>query len=629
MAPPRGLLHTCEIPALLEIRPSCKTSSLYNGAARALTNVMKKTLLLSFLLLIPILAFGQIVPTISKTEIAGASDQMLSTDLRDSMQKLVGQRYDPAIVDPILRRIESEMQDYVVATRNIPETDPGLIRLVFVMAPKAPGNTVADINVNSQYIVESVEVKGVTADQYSTALHDDMQNLVGLMVDSKRVEELRQRLRSEPKLKGKYSVSDKIERGSQPGQVKLVFEATKMPWAFRVTLGNKIDLSGSKINEVKDTDIVESAQVTGVPRSSYSDSLDREIQLMVGKRIDHLEADHLKEKLDSELKHRYAVEEKIRKGTKPETVTVVYEAKLIPWIPERTLPEVGAYHPKQGISAFVDGTVFRGLTLGMGTDGDTLTERYKGYTVGFESRMLGTPHIGAKVRFETFGMLWKAQTLDNLLLSPSVPGAYRTRQSIEPSIAIAFSPTLYATAGANFTELEMMLPVEHWESAHEATASLRYKSPTLKSGNTTSDITSGYEIRTGTRTLDSDFVYTRHFWDGGYEGKFGKNKIKFQYLGGRITGNAPLFERFSLGNTVTLRGWNKYDIAPIGGDRVFHLSTEWSYKYFGVFMDNGSIWNSGEDSIIRNSFGVFLGPLKLGVPIGCSSNCGITFLIRL
>ena len=583
------------------------------------------------MLMIPVLANGQIVPTISKTEIAGASESVLSTDLRDSMQKLVGQRYDPAIVDPVLRRIESELPDYVVATRNIPETDAGLVRLVFVVAPKSPGSATAESNVNSQYVVESVEVKGITQSLYSSALHDEMQAMVGLMLDNMKVDEFRRRLRSEPQLKGKYSVSNKIERGSQPGQVKVVFEASKMPWLLRVTLGNKIDINGNGINmgnSAKDTDVVESAQVKGVTRSAYSDALESEIQLMVGKRVDHLEADHLKEKLDTELKHRYEVSENIRKGTKPDTAVVVYEAKFIPWIPNRTLPEVGTYHPQQGISAFVDGIIFKGITLGMGTDGDSYIERYKGYTTGYEARMLGTPHLGAKVRFETFGMLWKSQTLDNLLLSPNLPGAYRSRQAIEPSVAFAFSPSLYATAGANLTELEMMFPTEHWQSAHEATASLVYKSPALKHGSGTNEFTGGYEIRSGTRTLDSDFVYTRHYWDAGYVGKFGKNKLTFSYFGGKITGSAPQFERFSLGNTQTLRGWNKYDIDPIGGDRVFHFSTEWSYKYFGVFMDNGSIWTSGQDATNRSSFGVFLGPLKLAVPIGCSSDCGVTFLIR-
>ena len=34
-------------------------------------------------------------------------------------------------------------------------------------------------------------------------------------------------------------------------------------------------------------------------------------------------------------------------------------------------------------------------------------------------------------------------------------------------------------------------------------------------------------------------------------------------MAGVLTGTAPLFERFSLGNTTTLRGWNKYDLAPL------------------------------------------------------------------
>ena len=604
--------------------------ALYNGAARAYPNSMMKTLFLSLMLMIPTMAIGQIVPTISKIEVAGFPEQSLSVDLRDEMQKLVGQRYEAEAVDPILRRIESERPDFVVATRTLADTEPGRITLVFVMAPKTPG-AAADSNVNSQYIVESAEVKGVTPDQYSVALHDEIQNMVGLMLDQMKVEDIRSRLRTEPMLKGKYSVSDKIERGSQPGQVKLIFEAKKLPWALRVTFGNKIDINGGGIHvgDVKDTDIVESVEVKGVARSAYSSPLDSELQLMVGKRVDHLEVDHLKEKLLAELKNGYEVGEKFHKGTKPNSVAIVYEAKIIPWIPERSLPEVGAYHPKQGISVFVDGNIYKGLTIGMGTDGDTLTERYKGYTAGYESRMLGTRYVGAKIRFETFGLLWKRQTLELLDASPEIPGAYRTRQAIEPSLAFALNRMISATAGFNFVELHMMNPQEHWVSAHEATASFRFTSPKLKSGSGTSEITSGYEVRTAARNLDSDFVYTRHYWDGGYSGKFGRNQFQFSYLAGRITGNPPLFERFSLGNTQTLRGWNKYDIDPIGGNRVYHFSTQWTYRFFGVFMDNGSIWNSGEDAVNRSSVGVFLGPLKLGVPLGCSSNCGITFLVHI
>src|SRR6185436_6715564 len=150
----------------------------------------------------------------------------------------------------------------------------------------------------------------------------------------------------------------------------------------------------------------------------------------------------------------------------------------------------------------------------------------------------------------------------------------------------------------------------------------------LKFGRGTYKFTAGYEIRTATRNLDSDFVYTRHLWDGKYENKTGNVRSKVSFMAGTMSGNAPLFGRFSLGNTATLRGWNKYDIDPLGGTRVYHFSTDWSWNHIGVFFDNGSIWSDGEAAINRSSLGVNLGPLKLAFPIHCANNCGVTFLIH-
>jgi hypothetical protein len=375
--------------------------------------------------------------------------------------------------------------------------------------------------------------------------------------------------------------------------------------------------------------VVNSAEVKGIRQSAYGDALHSDIQAMVGKRVDHLEVDHLKEMLETRLKFRFSVQEKFNRGTTPNTVDIVFEVREIPWIPERTRPFLGSYHPKQGISAFANGELFYGFTFGAGTDGDTLTERYKGYMGGFEKQALGTRRFGAKIDFDGFGTLWKRQTLDALQLAPSVPGAYRSRQAIEPSVAFAFSRTLFATAGFSFTQLQMMLPSEPWESAHEATGSLRYLSPSLKFNQGTYKFTAGYEVRTAARNLGSDFVYTRHLWDGKYENKTGNIRSKVAFLAGTSSGNPPLFERFSLGNTDTLRGWNKYDIDPLGGTRVYHFSTEWSWRYLGVFLDNGSIWSEGESSRNRTSLGVNFGPLKLAFPIHCGDNCGVTFLIHL
>ena len=66
-----------------------------------------------------------------------------------------------------------------------------------------------------------------------------------------------------------------------------------------------------------------------------------------------------------------------------------------------------------------------------------------------------------------------------------------------------------------------------------------------------------------------------------------------------ITGRAPLFERFVLGNSTTLRGWNKYELDPLGGNRMVHNSVEYRYGVFQVFYDSGAIWDSGETAVLQ------------------------------
>jgi len=72
---------------------------------------------------------------------------------------------------------------------------------------------------------------------------------------------------------------------------------------------------------------------------------------------------------------------------------------------------------------------------------------------------------------------------------------------------------------------------------------------------------------------------------------------------GYVSGQPPLFERFSLGNATTLRGFDKYDIAPAGGERMFHSSIEYRYAHVAVFFDTGSVWDRDADAKIRYSTG--------------------------
>ena len=90
-------------------------------------------------------------------------------------------------------------------------------------------------------------------------------------------------------------------------------------------------------------------------------------------------------------------------------------------------------------------------------------------------------------------------------------------------------------------------------------------------------------------------------------------------MAGKITGTAPIFERFTLGDSTTLRGWDKYEIAPAGADRMFHSSIEYRYTGVALFLDIGSVWDAGTEREVRVStgFGLHSGPayVVVGFPL--------------
>src|SRR5207249_4237962 len=71
-----------------------------------------------------------------------------------------------------------------------------------------------------------------------------------------------------------------------------------------------------------------------------------------------------------------------------------------------------------------------------------------------------------------------------------------------------------------------------------------------------------YSLRAATGVLESDRIYARHLAEARYTYRHSHNTVDIGFLAGRIGGQAPLFERFSLGNSATLRGWNRFDLDP-------------------------------------------------------------------
>jgi hypothetical protein len=464
--------------------------------------------------------------------------------------------------------------------------------------------------------------------------------MVGQRLDNELAEDLRVRLGSEVGRVGRdYFVNQTIERGSMPEHVKVVFEVERTPFLYRVTLGRFVDRRGAGSFSIgigppnREKDTVEAVEITGVPRSRVSDALFAELQMMTGKQVDRLEMNHLLEKLRKELTHDYGVRTQLRAGTQANHTKVVYAVELRPWLPYRTPREGAAYHQKQGLTAVCCGDPFIGkyTTLNLIFDGDSLTERFKGLAIGIESRYLGSRHLGARLQFDSFGVQWKDQTRRAIAATPAVPGLYRSRRALAPSVAFAFNRHVYVTAGANLVQLEMEGTTSHWRSAHAGVASLRYDSKKIERGESEYYFKGGYEVRTGARNIGSSFSYTRHAFDHSSTLKHDKHELQLSLRAGKITGNAPLFERFSLGNTETLRGWNKYDIDPLGGDRVWHYSAEYRFSPFGVFWDQGAVWGNGLARKTRQSVGVTIAKyFGVGMPLKCTGQeCGLNFFVNI
>ncbi|MPY88330.1 MAG: hypothetical protein GEU99_10425 [Luteitalea sp.] len=82
-------------------------------------------------------------------------------------------------------------------------------------------------NINARYMVESVDMSGVAEAEVSLELRNDMQAMVGQRLDPDAADRLEERLSRELP---DYEVNRRIERGSERGRIRMVFEAQKKPW---------------------------------------------------------------------------------------------------------------------------------------------------------------------------------------------------------------------------------------------------------------------------------------------------------------------------------------------------------------------------------------------------------------
>ncbi len=339
-----------------------------------------------------------------------------------------------------------------------------------------------------------------------------------------------------------------------------------------------------------------------------SSGLRRDLLGLIGQKLNPSALDSLAARLKKELAAR-EVSHRVLRGDSPDHVRVEFEVK-------QYRGEVGAnftkmvYNSKQGWSADggVDVTVLQNsFRFGLASDGDSLDERFAGISARYENRHVGTDRVDLKFQFDSFHDQWNSSTLDALAAggSKETSDAYRTRQNFQPAVTIALAKPLTLEVGASFERFGEQYPAAHTEASDAMIATLRYHQR-LEGSDNQQDLDASYSVGAATRIRDSDYVYTSHSGFMRYQFTHGKHVLSDSFSGGVITGRAPLDDRFVMGNTVYLRGWNKYEIDPLGGNRMVHNSVDYHYGLFRIFYDTGAIWDEGQAAIPRHSLGVGL-----------------------
>jgi hypothetical protein len=363
--------------------------------------------------------------------------------------------------------------------------------------------------------------------------------------------------------------------------------------------------------------IVEAVQITGETGLKLSRSLQTAFQQLVGSHFDPEHLDELAREMRKEL-HLRSVTPHLLRGSQPDTVRVDFEVHRRSIVFDVTLPKF-LYHSKQGWSAegTASTTIARNnrLSFGLVSDGGTLAERYAGSAAVYENTHVGTDRIHLSFEFDQLHEQWNRATLMALDSNPKDPQTYRERRNFQPSVTIVLARPLLLQVGASLQQLEMQpssfTPVNQesgfTQSANALFATIRFHRQ-FEAPQQTQEVVVDYNIRSASRAIRSDFTYTRHHWDFAYTLSRGNQTIQDEFTAGFISGQAPFFERFVVGTSSLLRGWNRFEIDPLGGTRLVHNSVTYRYRLpqitGQVFYDAGSLWHGNGDSGIRHSLGV-------------------------
>jgi Omp85 superfamily domain len=350
---------------------------------------------------------------------------------------------------------------------------------------------------------------------------------------------------------------------------------------------------------------VESVSIAGVSESKVSRVLADDMQKLVGNKYDPDAVDELARRLRKEL-HGHTVTVRVKRGEQSEHVKVVFDVERVRERSFEASPPLFLYTTKDSFSgALVPDfeTHHNYFSLGLVSSADELLERNSGVLLRYEHRKVGTDLLQVGLEYDYFHPSFQPETEAALALAPEVPGIYRIREVFSPSISLLPIPDIKVTFGASLQTLQMQYPALHDQASNAYTFTVQFRREEGSRHGLRHSISADYSLRDATSSLESDFRYTRQFVAADYTLSTGRQSFEFHFQGGHTSGQPPLYERFSIGNATTLRGWDKFDVAPIGGTRLVYGSVEYRYRPLQLFYDFGTVWDPGQPVELKHSVG--------------------------
>jgi hypothetical protein len=355
---------------------------------------------------------------------------------------------------------------------------------------------------------------------------------------------------------------------------------------------------------------VDSVHLRGTKMVRLSQPLRGELDQVVGQKLDHPRLERLADQIKKEL-HVADVTVRVEKGATPDHVTVAFEIKPSHKQDFNLSLARFIYNSKLGWTGEGKATTRIGgnaFSFTMVDDGDALAERFAGFRAGFERDNLGTDRLHLRFDFSSYHDQWNRAAL----AEANPADIYRTRQSFSPVATLVLAEPLELDFGADFARFR---PAAGYaaqagvsaktESSNAVVSTLRYhRRWGSEHDRNEQDLRASYSLRVGTHVLESDPAFARHLAEARYKYRRAHSVVEIGFDAGRITGKAPLFERFIGGNSVVLRGWNKYDLDPLGASHLVHGSLDYSWRGMLVFYDTGAVWNRPQEREQKQGLGV-------------------------